>query len=151
MAERLDLDAIAARANVATEGPWESAYENGGLGAGAVVWGPPGSAHAMWGATRGTGEQEYGPLLALADGEYVDNPNANADGVFIAHARTDVPALVARVRELEKALREAKIRHMYYECTSLYRQVACDCGAAEHNAKIDAVLGPSTVEVEPHP
>jgi hypothetical protein len=34
-------------------------------------------------------------------------PDTNADAEFIAHARTDVPRLVARVRELEAALRRA--------------------------------------------
>jgi hypothetical protein len=35
-----------------------------------------------------------------------DRPRTEADGDFLVHARTDVPALVARCRALTKALEE---------------------------------------------
>lgn len=74
----LDLDVIEARAEAATEGPWviESAR----------IWsGEPHPAKNELLMFRGT--REWAP-----------------DAEFIAHARTDVPALVARVCELEAVI-----------------------------------------------
>ncbi|WKW86374.1 hypothetical protein SEA_BUDSKI_99 [Gordonia phage Budski] len=77
----LDLDAIEARAQAAPYGPWTVGDE--------------------W--AKGLGY----PMFA-GDGDllvYTDPPGGHYLGVevaeFIAHARTDVPALVSRVRELE--------------------------------------------------
>jgi hypothetical protein len=64
----IDLDAIEARANAATPGPWKYCADSD--------------------AIKGTN--------ALI----VRGARSNS-GPFIAHARTDVPALIARVRELE--------------------------------------------------
>ena len=63
----MDLDAIEARANAATEGPWEYS--------GLTLW----------------GRDNLGLIKATTP----------EDRTFTAAARTDVPALVARVRELE--------------------------------------------------
>ncbi|MBY4381827.1 hypothetical protein HQO24_10255 [Rhodococcus fascians] len=82
MSEPLDLDAIEARASKATPGPWEH-------------------------CTKGYD----GFPLVVADGygfpaEPLGQPGTHlietmdADAEFIAHSRTDIPALVARVREL---------------------------------------------------
>ena len=68
----LDLDAIEARANAATPGPWKYCADSD--------------------AIKGTN--------ALI----VRGARSNS-GPFIASARTDVPALIARVRELEAQLR----------------------------------------------
>lgn len=70
----LDLDAIEARANAATEGPW-TAYPDG------FVW-------------------TKQPIL----GDPVSGSVELADAQFIAAARQDVPALVAEVRRLRAAL-----------------------------------------------
>lgn len=75
----LDLDAIEARVSAATGGPW-SVYDRG-----------------------------VGYMIALDDsvGDRVlpeggrTDIGYRADAEFIAHSRTDVPALIARVRELE--------------------------------------------------
>ena len=77
----LDLDAIEARANAATPGPWER--ETGERERQYVAAVPMG------------GKRSYA-IVADSGGRH---PWADAD--FIAHARTDVPALIARVRELE--------------------------------------------------
>lgn len=74
----LDLDAIEARANAASRGPWKhgEGYEQGD---------PGDYVSTAWGGIVVCG----------------DTPPTPADAIFIAHARTDVPALVKRVRELE--------------------------------------------------
>jgi hypothetical protein len=79
----LDLDAIEARANAATPGPWEASRQIGKKGHCYVaqVFGPD----ALGG-------------LSLAQMDVL--PNATTDAAFIAAARADVPALVAEVRRL---------------------------------------------------
>ena len=43
-----------------------------------------------------------------------EGPNYSKDAVFIAHARTDVPALLAHIRELqEKADKWDKVVHLF--------------------------------------
>ena len=84
----LDLDAIEARANAASAGPW------------VLRLGP----HAI--------PEVHGPKYGVAftfygEGEG-ENDHADADAAFIAAARTDVPALLARVRELEAQLAAAQ-------------------------------------------
>lgn len=87
----MKLDEIEARTNAATPGPWiwEPAYE------GAPMIHIEGNAH-------------FG--VGVAQGDRNENSAAEAqeaaDATFIAAARTDVPALVARVRELETVIRE---------------------------------------------
>jgi hypothetical protein len=68
----LNLDAIEARVNAATEGPWQI------IGGGEYVTG------------AGVG-------IGTADGGIMAR-----DAEFIAHAREDVPALVAEVRRLRQ-------------------------------------------------
>jgi hypothetical protein len=73
-----DLAAIAARANAATPGPWCTDNTE-------IYQGSEYRADAFW----------------VGETCRVDGPDAPADAEFIAHARTDVPALLARVAELE--------------------------------------------------
>ena len=95
----LDLDPIKARAEAATEGPW---------------------APQFWRGQNQNGD--YGePMIFYNDGEtlsYLSAPNADVD--FIAHARTDVPALVAEVERLRGRIealhpREVIAAHEGYE------------------------------------
>jgi len=88
----MDLDAIEARANAATEGPWKHhprpnsgpfAYRNEPF---PIVY-------------RDHPTAGVGLVILTAD------RGTEADVAFSAHARTDVPALVARVRELEEESR----------------------------------------------
>ena len=89
----LDLDAIEARANAATDGPWGYPF------AGKNRITTPVDidvTEADWG---GENLREY-VLSCLAD----RNAWRAADAEFIAHARTDVPALVAALREARDLL-----------------------------------------------
>lgn len=70
----LDVDAIEARANAATPGPWEPR--------------PPTGRAVLWGVWK--------------PGERGDN--SEADSIFAAYAREDVPALIAEVRLLQSKL-----------------------------------------------
>lgn len=77
-----ELNAIEQRCNAATEGPWEMCASS------IVKW-------------------EGGMLAA----EWIDNSGMPreqlmADGAFIAHAREDVPRLIAEVKRLRFALQE---------------------------------------------
>ena len=76
-----DLDEIQDRADKATDGPWET-HED---------------APGEW-LIRDVPSAEKGDLVGHA--EALDE----SDAVFIAHARTDVPALVAALRRVEKLL-----------------------------------------------
>lgn len=86
----LDLEAIRARANAATPGPWEAFLPENEY---VVVVGPDNDhlAHVF-------GNLAYG-------GEETDN------AAFITHAREDVPALLGRIAELEERLEEADQAH----------------------------------------
>lgn len=85
----LDLDAIEARANAATPGPWmlkpdheERDHDH--------VMGP---------------DDPDGEEVEIARIEIREDDAGERDGAFIAAARADVPALIARVRELEGVAR----------------------------------------------
>lgn len=75
----LDLDAIKARVDAATPGPWISGdrYRPGGLHPWEVVIG------------------DY-PVLEIEDSD-----QGRADAQFLAHTRDDVPALLAEVERLK--------------------------------------------------
>ena len=86
-----DLDAIEQRANAASEGPWSQDSDDPGL---------------VWGEQRSSGDG-YWSLFASETGH--DATAQPQDAEFIAHARTDVPALLAEVRRLramEQRVRE---------------------------------------------
>lgn len=100
MTEPVDLAAIEARAAAATEGPWA----------------------VLLGNEIATGVENHGPHEASFehkvcrldeldyDEDYAeprDSGSLEADAEFIAHAREDVPALVAVVRRLRALLVEA--------------------------------------------
>ena len=92
----IDLDAIEGRANAATPGPWT--YHEG---CGYVEVPPCGAIEFKPGWERSV------HFLARVHNNHVEGEDGlGFDGAFIAHARTDVPALIARVRELEAELNE---------------------------------------------
>lgn len=90
----LDLDSIEARANAATDGPWVVKHE--------PAWEADNVQHPdvitvgaqMW-------EADDEPMtVCLVSTDHEDDPvDVLGDAEFIAHARTDVPALVAALRE----------------------------------------------------
>ncbi|MFD5916203.1 hypothetical protein ACFVYP_06915 [Kitasatospora sp. NPDC058201] len=82
----LDLDAIQARCNAATNGPWtlHDALNGDGF---------PGHLWVVENLDDGPGDHHV-----------LINIGTRDDAEFIARARTDVPALLARVRQLETDL-----------------------------------------------
>jgi hypothetical protein len=80
----LDLDAIEARANAATPGPWWADADKGGE-------------VSLWQVDPSDVDMAYFPA-------------ADADNEFIATARTDVPALVAEVRRQQEHAANARRR-----------------------------------------
>lgn len=83
---RLDLDAIQARADAATEGPWARS----GHDIGHVVYDSQGPCELA-------GPVMLGRVIGEAGYE---------DAEFIAHTRQDIPELIARIRELESEVLE---------------------------------------------
>jgi len=89
------LTEIEARAEAATEGPWEVArfdYEDG-----AINW-------QVW-CGAGTDNDK-------AHGYNCDDlwaPNVRKTSEFIAHARTDIPYLLARLRSAERVVEAARL------------------------------------------
>lgn len=92
---KFDLAAIRARCEKATEGPWT--VRTGGTHS------RPNEVHGIFGPQR-TEDYGSGPfrtcdrIVETDCGHY--EPKFD-DAQFIAHARTDIPALLARVEELE--------------------------------------------------
>lgn len=89
-----ELEAMEKRCEAATKGPWEwfknQVHPDGTVG----VWGPDGDEIcACWGNLA-----------------YSTEPTDDAD--FIAHARSDVPALIAALREARKERDEAEARYV---------------------------------------
>ena len=103
---RPDMDAIRARCDAATPGPWT--YDEIGY----VDVGLPRS-------------------RSIAVGIEID-ATAKSDGDFIAHARTDIPALLTYIEELERAVENERLTfkscnrariHCENECDSLHARV----------------------------
>jgi hypothetical protein len=90
MSEPLDLEAIKARAEAATPGPWK-------------LWGM-----SVQSDRHGTGEVDYSQTIAQTLDP--DRGLRTFNAQFIAHAREDVPALVVEVERLRKELDEAQLR-----------------------------------------
>lgn len=99
--DQLDLDAIDARAAAASAGPWTyDASDPSDV----VIWGKPDPSnpkHAGGAFLANVGASRFGQVGVAFD---IDEAN----GRFIAAARSDVPALVARVRELEARIERAR-------------------------------------------
>ena len=90
-AASLDLEAIKARAAAATEGPWE--WDDPTIG---QHWSRP----EPW-ATVVDDEVNCGGYCYGGSSSPI---KSDADGQFIAHAREDIPALVAEIERLLRLL-----------------------------------------------
>lgn len=99
----LDLAAIEGRANTATPGPW-GAYWGNRIGRGVEILGD--GSGSLVSATQDVAE--IPDDRCDWDDEDAVEVSSEADAEFIAHARQDVPALVARVRQLEAELGELR-------------------------------------------
>lgn len=106
------LDKIEARANAATEGPWE--WE----GKSDEMW-PQGENSLM--ATGGA-EPEY-VLMAWGYDAYGITAECDADAEFIAHSRTDVPDMAAALRAVLKLHKPGRRFHRHGVPMPL-----CSCG-----------------------
>jgi hypothetical protein len=122
-----DLKAIKARCEAATPGD---------------QWGQ------KWDGTLGRGEIRIGPLGAPATARFVFSAHgfgnagtAHPDFQLAICAAEDVPALVARVEELEAALREARAR----------LSVRSDALSASLVVWLDAVLADADSSADPAP
>ena len=101
LSEQLDLDAIEARANAATPGPWvwEDWNTEGDPTTGPepyTLTAPP-EADPEWRSDRLFPNLRY-PIIDAHGSDGI----LTADAEFIAHAREDIPKLIKRIRELEK-------------------------------------------------
>lgn len=119
-----DLDAIKARRDAATPGPW---YWGGNLSAKAIDlrarvsntpivmafhrWGTSGAEPCFWKRTPEKdpafhGEYQRARDIAIRERHYRDDVAAldNADAEFIAHSRADIDSLIAEVERLQSAL-----------------------------------------------
>ena len=108
----MNLDEIEARANAATPGPWEG-KRNGGMYA-----------------------RDREPVFETGCGCCSDPDLTDENSAFIAHARTDVPALIARVRELEEAWSAAEAHGLH---TEGIRDLADALGIREGKMTADGV------------
>lgn len=105
----LDLDAVEARADAATDGPWF--WRNAQGRSGAIYL--QGARTRIVMAFKRMGMNGAQPMFPGLDGLLYESADVNInqfpDAEFIAHARTDVPALVALVRAKESWIDGAKV------------------------------------------
>jgi len=108
---RLDLAAIRARCEAATKGPWcvsTVSFANGNT----VVEAITGVGEPQW-SEYGEGEGEwYTDSLVLVETDAGVYGPTLPDAQFIAAARTDVPALLAYIEELERERDEAQLAEL---------------------------------------
>jgi hypothetical protein len=90
------MDAIRKRAEAATEGPW-IADDNEGYG----IW-------SIWYGSCPSGNVEPRGLVAQCPG---DDAQVEEDADFIAHAREDIPTLLAEIARLKEELRSRNDMH----------------------------------------
>ncbi|MBS4195388.1 hypothetical protein [Lederbergia citri] len=96
-----EIETIRKRAEAATEGPWF--HTNYHVATKPEVHGgyPPNSAS----------------ICETCDGEYIENYN-KADAEFIAHARTDIPKLLAEIERLRSIIKDIR------ECSDIETAVS---------------------------
>lgn len=95
--EPVDLEAIEARVNAATPGPWESVTVMPSTDSGSGSW-----AESPWRLVNGPPQVIQDEMLSRR----AFRQKADAD--FIAHARTDIPSLLTENRALREALANAR-------------------------------------------
>ena len=122
------LDKIKERAQAATEGPWRAGYEDGSA-PNEVMTVAEHPSQTKVGVRVESGETERGRFVSFTRDDAVapltfppapyviceiendELPEAEqlANAEFIAHARTDIPWLVGRLGEVEKAVRTYRL------------------------------------------
>lgn len=124
-----ELDAIEARANAATPGPWVAKP---------VDYAPDRYAGIETVYKRAPHydeePEEYRGAIGIVETDGGNYPPQGPDAVFIAAARSDVPALVAEVKRLREALERqpTATRHDRSDnfCAAFHGK-PCSCGHAE--------------------
>ncbi|MGC1177026.1 MAG: hypothetical protein WA843_03050 [Candidatus Saccharimonadales bacterium] len=96
-----DLDAIEARAAAATRGPW--AWDHSG------VWQVNSGGPVL--ATCSKKDQTRGGVGYVGDAYPRGENNPSESMEFIAHAITDVPALITEIRRLREAINQSGRPH----------------------------------------
>ena len=110
----LDLAEIRERANNATPGPWEADRPQ--------VWGPNGESVAF--------------VSSHDPGEGSGQPEWDANTVFIAHAREDVPALLDALQAVRKLHKPRP-----NSTSALHPTPLCSCGTPYPCPTIQAIEG----------
>ena len=132
---RPDLAAIRARCDAATRGPWSVStltYPNGTTVVESII----GVSEPQW-CDYGEGEGEwYTDRLTLVETDAGVYGPTMPDAQFIAHARTDIPALLAHINALaERALTaEERLEQMTRERDKEREEWAsrrCECSASD--------------------
>lgn len=110
-----ELEAIEARANAATPSPWRTGVQNNATleqtvanAAKHLMLGIGPEVHMVWAPEHPLtvlGPDPEAPLHAVTTAMAGNGPTSPQNAEFIAHARADVPALVAEVRRLRETLR----------------------------------------------
>ena len=107
MSEPLDLDAIEARANAATPSPWQTGGDLQGVWRKVAIQRGLILQSAIAQSMSRMFIKDYCESLTMWDAwedEAKGREDRNAE--FIAHARDDVPALIAEVRRLRALLEQ---------------------------------------------
>lgn len=115
--DRLDLDAIRQRAEAATKGPWRPAVA---LNHGIDKWRIP----IQCDAPIGEGETAIDTLAVVeyqTGGFQYPHADARADAEFIAAAREDVPALLAKVERQRALIDNARTAYADLVCREAER------------------------------
>ena len=104
MTDDLNLAEIEARAEAATEGPWlwEDWEEDDGPKEFSLT-SPP---HTCYGGASKAFPDLRNELIRDDDGYISGEGISKEDRAFIAHARTDIPLLIAAIRERDKKITE---------------------------------------------
>lgn len=105
--QRIDVEAIRARERAATNGPWEVAPHSDASDVCEIV--------ADYSELPGGGKQAHWIAELDAQCDMTDDPQAdidimNANAEFIAHARRDIPDLLAELDRLTARLAERETR-----------------------------------------
>ncbi|MFS0832015.1 hypothetical protein ABC337_15295 [Arthrobacter sp. 1P04PC] len=112
------LDAIQARVDAATEGPWRVEHDNADDYEAGINYGDyPYALHGPKNASLTTEQLERPFLQDYKNRVSEMSEMTDADAEFIAHARTDVPALLALVRSQQAQIErvEAAIRDCSFD------------------------------------
>lgn len=134
-----ELEAIRARNAARTPGAWKWCNDEGPIDIAAFK--SEGYYNNPHLCVNGDPSLYYGEGHILGCGEY-NILDKSVDGIFIAHASEDIPALLAEVERLRRALMSSRLvpGHTGDLPTCIWQDEECGCWRHKHNAAIDAAL-----------